>query len=71
MRLSLKEGDDVTLPCRHCASLSLRVVIRKGTTRERCPKCHKLTTFTILEGPEGLDLQTVGPSSNRHAPLET
>ena len=71
MRLSLKEGEDVVLPCRHCASMSLRLVIRKGTTTQRCAKCNKDTTFTIDEGPEGLELKTVGQSPNRRAPLET
>jgi len=71
MHLSLQEGEDVALPCRHCASMSLRLVIRKGTTTHRCAKCHKTTTFTIEEAPEGLELKTVGQSPGRRAPLET
>ena len=53
MNLSLKEGESVTLPCRHCASLSLEVVIRKGTTSIECPKCKETVQFHITEGLAG------------------
>ncbi len=58
MKLSLKEGEAVMLPCRHCASLSLRLVVRKGTTTEQCHKCSGRTSFLIDEGPAGLELQS-------------
>ena len=61
MNLSLKEGESVTLPCRHCASLSLEVVIRKGTTTLLCPKCGETVRLCISEGPAGgLELHSQG-----------
>ena len=61
MKLSLKEGESVALPCRHCASLSLQVVIKKGTTSIECPKCKEKVQFHITEGlAGGLELHSQG-----------
>jgi len=61
MDLDLKEGDAVTLPCRRCASLAIRLVIRKGTTTVQCTKCGGDAWFQITEGPLGrLQLKSSG-----------
>ncbi len=61
MRLDIKEGEAVTLPCRRCASISIHLVIRKGTMSTRCAKCGGAIRFHIADGPAGgLELQPLG-----------
>ena len=38
--VGLKEGDVLTVPCRHCSSVSLEVVVRPALTRTSCVRCH-------------------------------
>lgn len=50
MGRELKEGDVVSVPCRHCSELSIPLFIKPGTFIHRCPQCGNQTRFQISEG---------------------
>jgi phage FluMu protein Com len=54
----IREGETVTLPCRHCASVSIRLVVQAGVTAVPCPKCRELTSFQVGLRSEGLELRS-------------
>lgn len=54
----IREGEPITLPCRHCSSVSLRLVVHPGITARQCPKCRGLTSFCIERHPAGLELRS-------------
>ncbi len=54
----IREGDVLVLPCGHCASISLRLVIRVGIAAPSCPKCRALTRFHVGHSPEGFRIQS-------------
>ena len=56
----LREGEVIALPCRWCASLSIRLRIEVGTFYRACPRCGELTEIAILLGPQGLEARTRG-----------
>lgn len=53
MHLQLGEGEDVILPCRRCASLSLRIVVREGSLPLQCPRCGGSVRIDIARQPAG------------------
>jgi DNA-directed RNA polymerase subunit RPC12/RpoP len=66
MPLNIEEGEDVVLPCLRCASLSLKLVIRSGTTPIRCPKCGEAVRFHIAGSPAGgFELRAQGEPDHR------
>jgi predicted RNA-binding Zn-ribbon protein involved in translation (DUF1610 family) len=55
---SLREGEVVVLPCRFCASVSIPVTIHPGSTVKTCPKCGRLTDFTIERNRTGMKINS-------------
>lgn len=55
---SLNEGEVLTLPCRWCASLTIRLRIAVGTFNRSCPRCGELTEIVVTRGPQGLEART-------------
>jgi hypothetical protein len=47
MGREIKVGDVVSVPCRHCAALSIKLTVEPGERRRRCPSCRKETRFRI------------------------
>lgn len=45
--MDFEEGEELSLPCQHCSSVSLGIVIRTGTQRIQCAKCGGLTQVTV------------------------
>jgi phage FluMu protein Com len=54
----IREGETLTLPCRHCASVSIRLVVQAGVKSLPCPKCRELTSFQVGLRSEGLELRS-------------
>lgn len=54
----LREGDILSLPCRWCASVSIKLRIQPGTAVKSCPRCGELTRFDIRSGPDGLEINS-------------
>ncbi len=63
MNLDIQEGEVVALPCRHCASLTIRLRIRAGLQKERCSRCGGSVWFDVGRGPGGMSIrpQFAGP----------
>lgn len=45
--MDFQEGEIVSVPCRHCGSVSIGVLVKAGATTHMCPKCQAWTKFTI------------------------
>ena len=45
--MDIEKGDEVSLPCRHCSSVSLGIVVRTGTHRIQCAKCGGLNQVSV------------------------
>ncbi len=58
MGLDIKEGEELTLPCKHCASVSLTVVVKAGAVPIYCPKCARPTRVTIAKSNDTWSVQT-------------
>ena len=56
----LREGEVIALPCRWCASLSIRLRIEVGTFYRACPRCGELTEIVVTHAPQGLEARTRG-----------
>ena len=56
----LREGEVIALPCRWCASLSIRLRIEVGTFFRACPRCGELTEIVVTHAPQGLEARTRG-----------
>lgn len=51
--VGLKEGEVLTVPCRHCSSISLVVVVQPSTARLSCVRCQGECDVLIQVGSPG------------------
>lgn len=52
MTREFDEGDVISVPCRHCATLALRIEIRAGSSAHRCARCGRGTTVYVRRSPD-------------------
>jgi phage FluMu protein Com len=54
----IRQGEALTLPCRHCASVSIRFVVEAGLKFMKCPKCGEFTSIQAGLRPEGYEFHS-------------
>jgi hypothetical protein len=60
----LKADEPIMLPCRHCASVSLKFTVHVETRRVQCQKCGKATTVTIARRDGRWSIKTASVESD-------
>lgn len=54
----IRQGEALTLPCRHCASVSIRFVVEAGAKSVQCPKCGEFTLIQAGVRSEGYEFRS-------------
>jgi predicted RNA-binding Zn-ribbon protein involved in translation (DUF1610 family) len=54
----VRAGELLTVPCRHCASVSIRFVVEAGVKFLQCPKCGEFTLIQAEVGSEGVGFRS-------------
>ncbi|MBI2901145.1 MAG: hypothetical protein HYY17_13255 [Planctomycetes bacterium] len=54
----IEEGGQVSVPCRHCRSLSIQVAVEAGTRPYSCKRCSRSTQVAIVKAGRAWSVYT-------------